>query len=85
VIETLRTLIVAIRNDDVGLSAAVKVCSIALTATPDSSGLSNAQRVVPVATDLFQKGAVAEILCVADTLLYGCAGGRQPACVSVSQ
>jgi hypothetical protein len=85
VIETLYSLVVAFRGDDLGMSALADLCSTALTNTPDSSGQANAQRIVPVAADLFQQGAAAELLCVADTFLYGCTGGAQPACPSTQQ
>lgn len=81
VVETVRALVEAIRRDDQGVAAALEVCAVALDTAPDATGASNAGHVVEVMADLFQGGAVGEMLCVADTLLYGCAGGgTQPAC-----
>ncbi len=80
VIETLHSLVVAVRGDDQGVTALGQVCAVSLCATSSPVCQGNAQRVVPVAADLFDQGAVAEILCVADTFLYGCSGGSQPAC-----
>jgi hypothetical protein len=41
---------------------------------------SNAQLALPVVGDLVQAGVINEGICAIDTLLFGCAGGMQPAC-----
>ena len=35
---------------------------------------------LPEVAALFKQGVTDEVLCVLDTLVYGCAGGSQPAC-----
>jgi hypothetical protein len=76
-----KTLLKMIRADEEGTAAARKLCAQALdTHPPADGGRTNAQLVLPVAYDLFAAGATSELICVADTLLFGCAGGSQPAC-----
>lgn len=41
---------------------------------------SNAELALPVIGDLVKVGVINEAICAADTLLFGCAGGPQPAC-----
>jgi hypothetical protein len=69
-------------DDEEGTSAFRQICADLLdTQPPEGGGVSNAELLLPVAADLFEEGAVGEGLCVVDTLLFGCAGGVQPACV----
>jgi len=70
-----------IRADDEEMAASRKVCATFFDTRPGPEGAaSNAELWLPVAADLFQGGAVGEVVCVLDSLLYGCAGGSQPAC-----
>lgn len=41
---------------------------------------ANAEAVIPEVAQLFEQGVTDQTLCVIDTLVYGCAGGPQPAC-----
>ena len=41
---------------------------------------SNAELALPVVGDLVKSGVVNEGICAIDTLIFGCAGGAQPAC-----
>jgi hypothetical protein len=43
---------------------------------------SGAQDALPAVADIFEQGIIRESLCAADTLVYGCSGGDQPACAS---
>ncbi|MBI5547078.1 MAG: hypothetical protein HY901_24625 [Deltaproteobacteria bacterium] len=75
-----RTLVM-IRLDEEGTSAARELCSRALdTGLPAEGGLSNAELVMPVLADMFAGGVLGEVVCVIDSLLFGCASGPQPAC-----
>jgi len=49
-------------------------------AVPSAACLCNAEAVTPEVAQLFKQGMADEIFCVLDTLVYGCAGGSQPAC-----
>ena len=46
----------------------------------DSFTQSNAEQALPSVANLFEQGVVGEAICAIDTLVYGCAGGSQPAC-----
>ncbi len=71
----------ALRDDEEGLRAISRVCkTVFSTQVPPGETLSPAQLVVPVMADLFEQGVAGEALCAADTLVFGCAGGPQPAC-----
>lgn len=77
----VKRTVVMIRQDEAGTTAMRRLCAKALdTSTPATGGPSNAALMTTVAEDLFSGGAVGEIVCVADSLLYGCASGPQPAC-----
>jgi hypothetical protein len=52
--------------------------------TPADGGVPNAELVMPVLQSVFEGGALSELFCLIDTLLYGCASGPQPACPSGS-
>ena len=43
-------------------------------------GLRSQVAALPEVAALFKQGVTDEVLCVLDTLVYGCAGGSQPAC-----
>jgi hypothetical protein len=47
---------------------------------PSPACYSNAEAALPEIAALFRQGVTDEVLCVLDTLVYGCAGGVQPAC-----
>ncbi len=71
----------ALRDDEEGLRAIATVCKeLFSTHAPPGQTHFPAQLAVPVIADLFEEGVAAEALCAADTLVYGCAGGPQPAC-----
>jgi hypothetical protein len=69
------TLAQAVRNDEDAINAAASTCKTLLATSPN-----NAQQALPVVADLVRNGLVQEALCAIDTLLFGCAGGAQPAC-----
>ena len=71
----------AVKQDEDGLRAIAHVCKTMFsTEAPPGQTHSPAELAVPVLADLFEDGVAAEALCAADTLVYGCAGGGQPAC-----
>jgi hypothetical protein len=69
------TLAKAVRDDEDAIAAAASTCKTLLATSPN-----NAQQALPVVADLVRNGLVPESLCAIDTLLFGCAGGPQPAC-----
>jgi hypothetical protein len=73
-----RTLAEAVREDEAGMDAAAEVCRLLSTR-------ANAERAMPVVATLFESGVVGEAICALDTLVYGCAGGTQPACEAQRQ
>jgi hypothetical protein len=77
----VNTLVVSLRQDDQAMNSAAKVCEelFSNTVAPGDTQ-SNAQLAMPVVSTLFDQGVLEEGVCAADTLLYGCAGGTQPAC-----
>jgi hypothetical protein len=52
---------------------------------PTALCLSNAEAAIPEVDDLFNQGITDELFCTIDTLVYGCAGGPQPACEPPTQ
>lgn len=75
------TLVVSLRQDDQAMTSAAKVCEALFSNTVEPGETqSNAQLALPVVSTLFDQGVLEEGVCAADTLLYGCAGGTQPAC-----
>jgi len=75
------TLAKAVRSDEVAISSAATTCKTLLsTSAPPGQSQSNAQLALPVVADLLRNGLVQESICAIDTLLFGCAGGTQPAC-----
>lgn len=71
----------AIRAEEEGAVAAAKVCRTAFsTARPAGATRSNAELAMPAVTELVEVGVINETICAADTLLFGCVGGPQPAC-----
>ena len=80
-IHLVGTLAQAVRSDETAVDAAAQVCH-ALFATTVSPGetKSPAELALPDVADLYRDGVTGEAMCAADTLLYGCAGGAQPAC-----
>jgi hypothetical protein len=86
-IHLVGTLASAIRNDEQAIDSSAKVCRTLLSTQTNvtliDGGLqaqSNAQLALPVVADLLKQGIVSEAICAIDTLVYGCAGGAQPAC-----
>jgi hypothetical protein len=78
-------LVGIIRQDGDGLLASRKLCATLLsTKKPADGSKSNAELITPLVTEVFEQRAVQEIVCVADTLLFGCAGGPRPACPNLS-
>ncbi len=67
----------SIRADDTAVDSAALVCK---TLFSNTGNPSNAQLVLPVVTDLVEHHVLNEAVCAADTLLFGCSGGPQPAC-----
>lgn len=70
-----------VREDETALDSAAAVCQFSLSTAPGADGgVSNAEKLLPAAYDLIQKGIIDEAICTTDTLLFGCDGGAQPAC-----
>jgi hypothetical protein len=67
----------SIRADDTAVDSAALVCK---TLFSNTGNPSNAQLVLPVITDLVEHHVINEAICAGDTLIFGCAGGNQPAC-----
>ena len=75
------TLATAVRNDELAVDSAADVCrTVFSTARAPGEAQSNAQLALPVVGDLVKNHVVNEGICAIDTLLFGCAGGVQPAC-----
>ena len=75
------TLARAVRSDELAIDSAAKVCrTIFSTAKAPGAAQSNAQLALPVVGDLVKAGVINEGICAIDTLIFGCAGGMQPAC-----
>lgn len=70
-----------VRADEQAIDSAARVCrTILSTKAAAGQTRSNAELVLPVVAELFAGGIVNEAICASDTLIYGCAGGKQPAC-----
>lgn len=81
----VRALAVAIKSDQQAVSATATVLKLLLSnSAPDGGtsdgGLSNAALALPTISEMVGNGLIEEIICAADTLLFGCAGSSQPAC-----
>ncbi len=75
------TLAKAVRSDELAIDSAANVCrTVFSTAKAPGAAQSNAQLALPVVGELVKAGVVNEGICAIDTLLFGCAGGVQPAC-----
>jgi len=75
------TLARAVRADELAVDSAANVCrTVFSTAKAPGEVNSNAQLALPVVGDLVKSGVVNEGICTIDTLIFGCAGGAQPAC-----
>lgn len=75
------TLASAVKQDELAIDSAALVCrDLFSTAKAPGVARSNAELALPVAADLVSAGVVNEAICTMDTLLFGCAGGDQPAC-----
>lgn len=61
-------------QDEVVVRAAAHVLGTLLSA-------ENAEVALPALLEVFDQRLVAELLCALDTLVFGCAGGPQPACL----
>lgn len=71
----------SVRNDELAVDSAADVCrTIFSTARGPDTVRSNAELALPVAGQLVEDGVINEAFCAVDTLLFGCAGGPQPAC-----
>ncbi len=80
-IHLVNTLALAVRADEQAIDSAARVCQT-LFSTKREPGETrhNAEQALPVIADLFRDGFAGEAICAVDTLVYGCAGGSQPAC-----
>ena len=75
------TMAAAVKTDEQAIDSAAKVCrTVFSTQSTAVQSKSNAELALPVMADLFAHGVASEVVCAADTLLWGCAGGSQPAC-----
>jgi hypothetical protein len=82
-VHLLGTIASAIRADESAIDSAASVCNqLFSTEIPEGQSQSNAQLALPVVGDLFKAGVASELVCALDTLIYGCAGGSQPACAN---
>jgi hypothetical protein len=71
----------SIRADETAIDSAALVCrTLFSTATVPGQARSNAALALPVIADLLEHHVLNEAICAADTLVFGCAGGPQPAC-----
>lgn len=72
----------AIRRDVTAVDSAASVCRSLFSTEPIAAqgNRSNAELLLPLSYGLVQEGVVNQVICGADTLLFGCAGGAQPAC-----
>lgn len=82
IIYIINVLARAVRSDELAIDSSAKVCRLAFSTSlkPANEVRSNAELALPAVTDLVKAGVVNEGICAADTLLFGCAGGTQPAC-----
>jgi len=75
------TLAAAVRADETAIDSSSIVCkTLFSTARAPGEARSNAELALPVAADLVRSGVINEGICAIDTLVFGCAGGPQPAC-----
>jgi len=72
----------ALSTDDQAADATAYACRMLFSTQVEPGKLkSNLELALPVVADLFRDQILSEAVCAADTLLYGCAGGEQPACL----
>lgn len=77
----INTLAKAVRSDELAVDATATTCRLLFSTTPPAGQVrSNAELALPVIADLLRNGFIQESICAIDTLLFGCAGGSQPAC-----
>jgi hypothetical protein len=75
------TLASAVRSDETAIDSGALVCkTLFSTARAAGEARSNAELALPVALDLVRGHVINEGICAIDTLVFGCAGGAQPAC-----
>jgi hypothetical protein len=75
------TIAAAVRSDETAIDSAAIVCTTLFsTARAPGEARSNAELALPVVADLMRNHVINEALCAADTLIFGCTGGAQPAC-----
>ncbi|MBI3184860.1 MAG: hypothetical protein HYZ28_22200 [Myxococcales bacterium] len=78
----VRRIAMELRQDDQAVESLTKVCRTLFSTTVEPGQTrSNAELALPVLADLFGQGVAGELLCAADTLVFGCTGGYQPACI----
>lgn len=76
------TLARAIRADELAVDSTARVCrTIFTTAKAPGQVQSNAQLALPVVGDMLRAGVINEGICAVDTLIFGCVGGPQRACM----
>lgn len=76
----VRELLQELKKDELAVDAAAQVCATLLSTETSQGGQSNAEQVLPGLADAFDAQVLPELLCAVDTLVFGCAGGEQPAC-----
>lgn len=82
-IHLLGTIAYAVRSDEQAIDSTANVCRTLLSTNPDDNdGKSNSALALPVVADLIHDGVIGEAICAIDTLVFGCAGGAQPACMT---
>lgn len=79
----IRIFAAELRRDGRAVDSAAKVCrTLFSTQVPRGATRSNVERALPVVANLFAQGVAGETLCATDTLVFGCTGGSQPACLA---
>ena len=79
------TMVAPLAADAEATDAAALACRLATsTRTSADQPKSNAELALPSILSLLKAGLVNELVCAGDTLIWGCAGGAQPACSSPS-
>lgn len=77
------TLATALRVDELGTDSGAKVMSTLLSPRVAAGEVrTNAELALPVIHELLVAGIGYEAICAVDTLIFGCTGGAQPACIT---
>lgn len=81
----VRQIVEGLAQDEGAVDGAAQLCRTFMSTTPGARGApSNAERVLPVVSELFSGGLANELICAFDVLIFGCTGGPSPACSRAS-